>query len=304
MLEQSPIDISVMESHRVRPNANHDERIESVLGHVDAELVHQGTNFQVNWKSEKHNYLKINGKVFHTVQFHFHTPSEHTINGKQMDMEFHLVHQADDGNLAVVALFFQQGQENQFLAQFWDELPGMHPEERNKLCIGKIQGDHLNLLAGDYFRYRGSLTTPPYTEGVEWIVISDVAEASREQIETFREALPSASTTGTMEQIMQMQDDIHKLKKMMDMVFEKIETHSADRPYDAVDAYADKDRIVEMLNRLSARMAEADMSSLTATPTKDATPEEITQLKQSINEKEAERQSIYRRAGASLKGVL
>ncbi|DBA01427.1 TPA: hypothetical protein N0F65_007324 [Lagenidium giganteum] len=67
MMEQSPIDISVMESHRVQPNANHDECAESVLGHVDAELTYHGSNFQINWKSKEHNYLKINGKVFHTV---------------------------------------------------------------------------------------------------------------------------------------------------------------------------------------------------------------------------------------------
>ncbi|ETI42946.1 hypothetical protein F441_11978 [Phytophthora nicotianae CJ01A1] len=107
-----------------------------------------------------------------------------------------------------------------------------------------------------------------------------------------------------MEQIMQMQDDIHKLKKLMDSVFDKIENQSEQRPYDTADAYADKDRIVEMLNRLSSRMADADMSNLTATPTKDATPEDIAELKQSINRIEAERQNINRRAGASLKGVL
>ncbi|POM80486.1 Hypothetical protein PHPALM_1672 [Phytophthora palmivora] len=107
-----------------------------------------------------------------------------------------------------------------------------------------------------------------------------------------------------MEQIMQMQDDIHKLKKLMDSVFEKIENQSEQRPYDTADAYADKDRIVEMLNRLSSRMADADMSNLTAAPTKDATTEDIAELKQSINSIEAERQNINRRAGASLKGVL
>ncbi|CAH0517662.1 unnamed protein product [Peronospora belbahrii] len=107
-----------------------------------------------------------------------------------------------------------------------------------------------------------------------------------------------------MEQIMQMQDDIHKLKKLMDSVFEKIENQSEERPYDTADAYTDKDRIVEMLNRLSSRMADADMSNLTATPTKDATAEDITELKHKINRIEAERQTINRRAGASLKGVL
>ncbi|GLD96921.1 hypothetical protein PINS_up005604 [Pythium insidiosum] len=107
-----------------------------------------------------------------------------------------------------------------------------------------------------------------------------------------------------MEQIMQMMDDIHKLKKMMDAVFEKIESHSDEKGYDAVDAYADKDRILEMLNRLSQRMADADMSNLTATPTNDATPEDIAELKKTIEQIENERQNIYRRAGASLKGVL
>ncbi|TMW64649.1 hypothetical protein Poli38472_011529 [Pythium oligandrum] len=107
-----------------------------------------------------------------------------------------------------------------------------------------------------------------------------------------------------MEQIMQMMDDIHKLKKMMDAVFEKMESHSDEKPYDAAEAYADKDRIVEMLNRLSSRMAEADMSNLTSVPANDATPEEIAALKLAINQIEAERQNIYRRAGASLKGVL
>ncbi|TDH70056.1 hypothetical protein CCR75_000852 [Bremia lactucae] len=107
-----------------------------------------------------------------------------------------------------------------------------------------------------------------------------------------------------MEQILQMQDDIHKLRKLMDVVFEKIENQSEQQPYDTTDAYADKDRIVEMLNRLSSRMVDADMSNLTAIPTKDATVEDIAELKQKIHRIEVERQTINRRAGASLKGML
>ncbi|KAL7679457.1 hypothetical protein Plhal304r1_c078g0164541 [Plasmopara halstedii] len=107
-----------------------------------------------------------------------------------------------------------------------------------------------------------------------------------------------------MEQIMQMQDDIHKLKKLMDSVFEKIENKTEIHPYGTADAYTDKDRIVELLNRLSSRMADADMSNLTAMPTKDATAEDIAELKQKINHIEDERKNINRRAGASLKGIL
>nr|CCA23576.1 conserved hypothetical protein [Albugo laibachii Nc14] len=107
-----------------------------------------------------------------------------------------------------------------------------------------------------------------------------------------------------MEQIVQMQDDIHKVKKLMDTAFEKLGKQSSDALYDPAEAYADKDRIIELLNRLTSRMGEAEVSNLTATPKTDATMEEIMALKKSSHRVEMERQSINRRAGACVKGIL
>ncbi|KAJ0392824.1 hypothetical protein P43SY_009964 [Pythium insidiosum] len=251
MREQSPIDISRLEGELTQMKG---ADVTMHLGRAAAELVHQRSNFKVLWHLERENFLTINGKTFYTVQFHLHTPSEHTVDGEAQAMELHLVHQADDGSLAVVGLFLKLGKENKFLAQFWHRLHEVRDNHGHHIPIGELDGALLGDLNGAMYRYKGSLTTPPFSEGVEWIVLSEIAE---------------------MEQIMQMMDDIHKLKKMMDSVFEKIESHSDEKGYDAVDAYADKDRILEMLNRLSQRMADADMSNLTATPTNDATPEEI-----------------------------
>ncbi|KAF1335842.1 Carbonic anhydrase, partial [Globisporangium splendens] len=186
-LEQSPIDICAMDSELVRED---DEHIEVVLGEAEAEILHAGSNFKVEWGSRECNYLKINGKIYYTVQFHFHAPSEHTLSGNHEAMELHLVHQADDGSLAVIALFFREGKENQFLAQFWDALPGMSPDGKNTASVGKISAANLDILkGGKFYRYRGSLTTPPYTEGVQWIIMQDVVEASREQLEVYRSTI-------------------------------------------------------------------------------------------------------------------
>ncbi|TMW64647.1 hypothetical protein Poli38472_011527 [Pythium oligandrum] len=182
MLEQSPIDLKEIDAQLVELSEG---EITLHLGQAEAEIIHMGHNFQVNWKNESENYLVLHGKVYHTVQFHFHTPSEHTVDGKAEEMELHLVHQAEDGSLAVVGLFIKEGKENQFLAQFWDELAKIDATERNQADLGLISSMNLEPLAGRFFRYRGSLTTPPYSEGVEWIVVREAAEASREQVDAY-----------------------------------------------------------------------------------------------------------------------
>ncbi|KAJ0394754.1 hypothetical protein ATCC90586_006174 [Pythium insidiosum] len=205
MREQSPIDISRLEAELTQMKG---ADVTMHLGRAAAELVHQRSNFKVLWHLERENFLTINGKTFYTVQFHLHTPSEHTVDGEAQAMELHLVHQADDGSLAVVGLFLKLGKENKFLAQFWHRLHEVRDNLGHHIPIGELDGALLGDLNGAMYRYKG-------------------------------------------------------------------ESHSDDKGYDAVDAYADKDRILEMLNRLSQRMADADMSNLTATPTNDATPEEI-----------------------------
>ncbi|GAB9477576.1 Carbonic anhydrase, partial [Globisporangium polare] len=196
-LEQSPIDICALDSELVLQD---DEQIEVVLSDeaTQVRIVHSGANFRVDWvfeEGEMRSCIKIQGKTYYAVQFHFHAPSEHTLGGKHEAMELHLVHQASDGSLAVVGLFFREGKENEFLAQFWDEIPEM-PTDGTKVTANvsaKVSAASLRLLEGKFFRYRGSLTTPPYSEGVQWVVLADVAEASAAQLARYVSAIPRAN---------------------------------------------------------------------------------------------------------------
>ncbi|MCC9002163.1 MAG: carbonic anhydrase family protein, partial [Candidatus Competibacter sp.] len=125
----------------------------------------------------------VDGVRFELKQFHFHVPSENLLNGQSFPMEAHLVHTDQDGNIAVVAILFSKGKANRALEKAWAQMP-------------KKEGDKLALSAGvsplgilpanrNYYRYNGSLTTPPCSEGVRWLVMKNPVSASKEQIEEF-----------------------------------------------------------------------------------------------------------------------
>ena len=122
-------------------------------------------------------WIKINGKKYKLIQFHFHGKSEHTIDGRQYDMVAHMVHKSEDGKLAVIAVLFEIGEKNPFIQKILDN-------------IGKeIDIDPQKLLPKDtnhFYHYVGSLTTPPCTEGVEWFILKDTDSISKEQLKHFR----------------------------------------------------------------------------------------------------------------------
>ncbi|MGH7630752.1 MAG: carbonic anhydrase [Gemmatimonadales bacterium] len=128
--------------------------------------------------------LRTGDRVFHLLQFHWHTPAEHEIEGERGPLEMHLVHRAADGGLMVVGVLVREGAAHAELARIFDDLPeppGAQEEiERFNLA---------RLLPHDResFRYHGSLTTPPFTEGVSWVVLAQPIEMSAAQIEAFRE---------------------------------------------------------------------------------------------------------------------
>jgi carbonic anhydrase len=122
------------------------------------------------------------------VQFHFHRPSEERIDGKQFEMSLHLVHKDEQGRLAVVALLFDRGAAQPVLQRVWNNLP----LEKNEELAARLPLELNALLPADrrYFTYMGSLTTPPCSEGVQWIVMREPVTASVEQIDLFARMYP------------------------------------------------------------------------------------------------------------------
>jgi carbonic anhydrase len=133
------------------------------------------------------NYIILDGGRYTLSQFHFHAPSEHTINGGLFPMEMHLVHNNDRGDIAVIGFFITEGTENGTLKEAFEELPREAAHEEAGTPETEI--DLAGLFAGctGAYRYTGSLTTPPCTEGVKWIVAAGPAEMSAAQINSFKE---------------------------------------------------------------------------------------------------------------------
>ncbi len=134
--------------------------------------------------------VTIAGVKYDLAQFHFHSPSEHTIGGKQFDLEMHLVHKSADGQTVVVGLMFTKGHENKVLKPIWDAFPTTVSE--TPTTIPNVSIDVAALLAGDlkFEHYDGSLTVPPCTEGVGWYVLEVPAkgglEVSGDQVDRYR----------------------------------------------------------------------------------------------------------------------
>ncbi len=136
--------------------------------------------------------LTVDGMEYTLLQFHFHTPSEHTFGGPELPMEAHLVHKNKWGQLAVVGVLFRAGDENDALKRILDIAP-------RSLCgearLAEFSPESLLPPIGqrEFYRYAGSLTTPPYTEGVTWLVMRRAQPISTAQTAAFRELMGSHS---------------------------------------------------------------------------------------------------------------
>ncbi len=149
--------------------------------HVDA-LVDNGHTIQV--RVEEGSSLTLNGQVYTLKQFHFHTPSEHTLDGKNLPMEMHLVHQDSAGGFAVVSILFEEGKANPNIAKLVANLPAAKGDTVT------VENERLDLQVHlpsteKAFHYVGSLTTPPCTEHVQWLVLQDRVSVSKEQVAAF-----------------------------------------------------------------------------------------------------------------------
>lgn len=153
------------------------------------DIINNGHTVQVDY--DPGSSLSIDNMVFALKQFHFHVPSENHIAGRAFPMEAHFVQADARGNLAVVAVMFVQGASNPALDALWAHLP-MKADERHDLSPEAAAASLLPANR-DYYRYEGSLTTPPCSEGVHWFVLKQPVTASAAQISRMAAALGHAN---------------------------------------------------------------------------------------------------------------
>ncbi len=144
-------------------------------------LVNNGHTIQVDYDAG--STLAVAGSTYDLAQFHFHAPSEHKLNGKVYAMEAHFVHKAADGKLAVLGVLMAEGDENTFLAPWWGGIPA---EKGSATGTGTVNASTALPADRTYVTYPGSLTTPPCSEGITWVLLTTPASVSRAQVETFK----------------------------------------------------------------------------------------------------------------------
>jgi carbonic anhydrase len=134
------------------------------------------------------NAIEVGGRRFELVQFHFHRPSEERIDARQFEMSLHLVHRDAAGRLAVVALLLGKGSAHPAVQMVWNNLPLEKHEEA--AARGLIDPSHLLPADKRYYTYMGSLTTPPCSEGVQWVVMRTPVTLAEDQLELFARLYP------------------------------------------------------------------------------------------------------------------
>lgn len=152
---------------------------------VPVRMINNGHTIQVN--NSTPSSLAVGSDRYDLVQFHFHSPSEHTLAGASFDGELHLVHKNSAGALAVVGVFLKQGKkDNKVLAPVFENMP-VEPSEVEKTIDATVKVSSL-VRPKPYYTYSGSLTTPPCTEGVTWFVLGQPVEVSQAQLDKLRGA--------------------------------------------------------------------------------------------------------------------
>jgi carbonic anhydrase len=178
-VRQSPIDIRETIKVDLEP-IQIDYRLSSFS------VVDNGHTVQVNVAPG--NTIQLTGRRYELLQFHFHRPSEERVMGRQFEMSAHLVHKDAEGRLAVIGVLLDRGAEQPLVQMVWNNLP----LEKNEPAPGVGLIDLQQLLPTDrsYYTYMGSLTTPPCSEGVLWLVMRQPVPVSQDQVNIFSRLYP------------------------------------------------------------------------------------------------------------------
>lgn len=181
---QSPIDISKAGAGTANPwTINYRPTSLKIVHHEHVvDIADNGHTIQVT--VDEGSTLTTSRNTYQLKQFHFHTPSEHTVEGKSFPMEVHFVHQSADGNFAVVAALLAEGLSNENVAKLIANFPKAKgqsvrlPETKLDIALSLPKNNAA-------YTYMGSFTTPPCTENVEWLIFREPILASREQLKAF-----------------------------------------------------------------------------------------------------------------------
>lgn len=180
--EQSPIDLAGARRADLAPLGFDYRRSRVVL---------ENTGHTVQANPDPGSGILLDGTPHELRQFHFHRASEHLVDGRRLALELHLVHRAATGGLAVVGVLFEEGAANEALAPLWAHLPAEPGASR--ALPGELDLASLLPAGRAAWRYRGSLTTPPCSEGVAWAILAEPLPVSAPQIAAFAALYPNNS---------------------------------------------------------------------------------------------------------------
>ena len=181
--EQSPIDIRNARKAQL-------PAIQFEYKSGPLKIINNGyTAVRVNYAPGNGNFLFVGHQRYELTQFHFHHPSEESLDGKPYDMAVHLMHESSDGKVAGVAVLLKAGRANATVQQLWEYMPKTPGKEE---VIAGVQVNPAGLLPlnTSYFTYMGSQTAPPCTEGVTWFVLRTPMEIPAEEINAFAALYP------------------------------------------------------------------------------------------------------------------
>lgn len=180
---QSPINIE--EGSTLQGPA---EPVQFAYSPSNGTVVNNGHTIQVDVQGD--NAITVRGSTYRLLQFHFHTPSEEQINFKRFPMVAHLVHKNSEGQLAVVAVLLQEGEANPMIDKVWTYMP-LDTGDRVRMPQDLLDVNGLLPKDQRYYQFMGSLTTPPCSEGVLWMVMKQPVTLSKAQYRLFTQIYPN-----------------------------------------------------------------------------------------------------------------
>ncbi|XP_051204924.1 alpha carbonic anhydrase 7 [Lolium perenne] len=181
---QSPIDLASPRVSLVRHLGylNHSYRP------AQASIINRGHDIMLNFEGDAGS-VTINGTVYYLKQLHWHSPTEHSVNGRRYDLELHMLHQSAEKKAAVIGVFYEIGAHDAFLHKLEPYLEMIAEQKDREEKVGVMDPRGARGRASVYYRYMGSLTTPPCSEGVIWTIVRRVRTVSRPQLELLRTAV-------------------------------------------------------------------------------------------------------------------